>query len=193
MMDTDSFIIHAQTPDVYRDMVEDIDAYDTSDYPQNHFAYNIKNKKVIGKMKDELNGRPVQEFVGLRPKMYSCLKQTVSKRKRRKKFLNESPIAYATEEYRQALHSENSTTVTMQQIRSIKHDVFTISLRKTGLSPYDDKRYVLKDKITTLAYGYNKIVIENDGQMETEGEAAAAAAAAAAVVAGTSPTFHSLP
>ena len=70
MTDTDSFILHVQTPDVYRDMEEDIDAYDTGDYPQNHFAYNVKNKKVFRKMKDELNGRPVQVFVELRPKMY---------------------------------------------------------------------------------------------------------------------------
>ena len=58
--DTDSFILHVQTPDVYRDMVEDLGSYDTSDYPQTHFAYSTKSKKVLGKMKDELNGRPVQ-------------------------------------------------------------------------------------------------------------------------------------
>ena len=73
MTDTYSFICHVQTPNVYRDMVEDIDAYDTSDYPQNYFAYNVKSKKVLGKMKEELNGKPVQEFFGLRPKMYSLL------------------------------------------------------------------------------------------------------------------------
>ena len=73
MTDTDSFILHIQTPDIYRDMLEDVDAYDTCDYPQNHFACSNKNKKVLGKMKDELNGRPVQKFVGLRPKMYALL------------------------------------------------------------------------------------------------------------------------
>ena len=43
MTDTNSFILHVQTPDFYRDMLENIDAYDTSDYPQNHFAYSNKN------------------------------------------------------------------------------------------------------------------------------------------------------
>ena len=43
MTDTDSFNFHVQNPDVYWDMVEDIDVYETSDYPQNHFAYNVKN------------------------------------------------------------------------------------------------------------------------------------------------------
>ena len=159
MTDTDSFILHVQTPDVNKDMLEDIDAYDTGDYPQNHFAYSNKNKKVLGKMKDELNGRPVQEFVGLRPKMYSLLEADGHEKKTAKGIPKRVTDRLRQEEYRQALYSENSTMVTMQQIRSMKHDVFTVSLRKTDLSPYDDKRYVLNDKITTLACGHYKTLI----------------------------------
>jgi hypothetical protein len=33
--------------------------------------YSLTNKKVLGKIKDETHGFPIQEFVGLRPKMYS--------------------------------------------------------------------------------------------------------------------------
>ena len=34
--DTDSFIHYIQTPDLYKDMADNLDAYDTSDYPVNH-------------------------------------------------------------------------------------------------------------------------------------------------------------
>ena len=51
-------------------MKQDQDLYDTSDYPKDHPLYSVSNKKVIGKFKDETEGVPVSEFVGLRAKMY---------------------------------------------------------------------------------------------------------------------------
>ena len=35
--------------------------------------YDNSNKLVIGKMKDEIGGVAIEEFVGLQPKMYSFL------------------------------------------------------------------------------------------------------------------------
>lgn len=71
--DTDSLTYEIETPDVYDDMRRDSRLYDTSDYPQDHPSYSEANKKVIGCFKDELNSKPVEEFVGLRAKMYSIL------------------------------------------------------------------------------------------------------------------------
>ena len=69
--DTDSLLFEAQTENIYRDMMEDSEHYDFSDYPKGHPMQSDKNKKVVGKMKDETNGRPILEFVGLRAKSYS--------------------------------------------------------------------------------------------------------------------------
>ena len=56
--DTDSLLPNIQTDDVNKDMEENKDMYDTSDYPEDHFLHSKKNKKVLGKMKDEINGKP---------------------------------------------------------------------------------------------------------------------------------------
>ena len=43
-------------------MGEDIDEYDTSEYPADHL-YSTTDKKMLGKMKDEVKGIPIEEFV----------------------------------------------------------------------------------------------------------------------------------
>ena len=73
-MDTDGFIMHIKTEDFYKDIANDVEKrFDTSNYEINRPLPTGKNKKVIGLMKDELGGKIMTEFVGLRPKIYSYL------------------------------------------------------------------------------------------------------------------------
>ena len=72
--DTDSLVLHIFTDDVYDDMRNTHEWYDTSNYKESHPLFSNANKKVLGKMKDECAGTPISEFVGLRAKMYSILK-----------------------------------------------------------------------------------------------------------------------
>jgi hypothetical protein len=66
--DTDSLCYHIETPDVYDDMGQMASHFDTSDYPEEHPFYSKVNKKVVGKFKDETNGVPIIEFVGMKSK-----------------------------------------------------------------------------------------------------------------------------
>ena len=68
--DADSFIVQVETDDIYIDILEDKNLYDFSKYPTNHPNYNIINKKVLGKFKNELKSKIITEFIGLKPKMY---------------------------------------------------------------------------------------------------------------------------
>ena len=45
--------------------------FDFSNYLKDSTFFDVTNKKVIGKMKDEFEGKIVDEFVGLKSKMYS--------------------------------------------------------------------------------------------------------------------------
>ena len=78
--DTDSLCYEITTDDVYADMLHDCEQFDTSDYPLNHPNYSATNKKVLGKFKDETAGKPIIEFVGLKPKMYSILLDKTEKK-----------------------------------------------------------------------------------------------------------------
>ena len=61
-----------KSENAYADFVEDVETkLDTSNYDV-ALPLNIgRNKKVIGVVKDELDGRIITKFVGLRQKMYS--------------------------------------------------------------------------------------------------------------------------
>ena len=48
---TDSFVIEINTDDIYKDMFENKDLYDFSEYPTDHHNYSLKDKKVLGKLK----------------------------------------------------------------------------------------------------------------------------------------------
>ena len=73
-MDTDSFVMYIKTEDFYKDISNDIDRwFDTSNFNKsdNRPLETGKNKKVIGKFKDELGGKIIVEFCALRAKAYA--------------------------------------------------------------------------------------------------------------------------
>ena len=153
--DTDSLLYLIHTDDFYRDISHDIETkFDTSDYPPNHPS-GIKtgvNKKVIGMFKDEVAGRQITRFVGLRPKLYSFKVEDGSltkKCKGIKKNVVKKGIAF--EDYVQCLFSGEKQMRTMKIIRSENHDIHSKEVNKIALSNDDDKRVLMEDCIHTLA------------------------------------------
>ncbi|CAG2208295.1 unnamed protein product [Mytilus edulis] len=159
--DTDSLCYTVSTNDIYQDMMEDNHLFDTSEYDPNHPLHSTLNKKVLGKMKDETHGIPIQEFVGLKSKMYSLIYEENKQlcEKKTAKGIKKSVIKHDTrhEHYKQCLFNKEIHMSTMTQIRSYDHKLYNISINKLGLSPYDDKRYLLDDGIQSLAYGHWRI------------------------------------
>jgi len=69
--DTDSLCCHIEAEDLYADMAENIEHFDTSNFETSHPLYFFQNYRVLGKFKSETRSLAPTEFVGLRAKMYS--------------------------------------------------------------------------------------------------------------------------
>ena len=130
--DTDSLVYDIRTPDLYSDMRLKIDEfYDTSDYPVEHPLHSKKNAKTVGLFKDELNGVPIVEFVGLRAKMYSFLLPDGSSKQTAKGIKKAHMKKHVVhEQYRNCLFDETRTSARFWTIRSFGHQLTTYETNK---------------------------------------------------------------
>ena len=99
-------------------------------------------------MKNESEGRIIDEFVGLKSKMYS-IKSIDGKESNAAKGVN---IATKFSEFKDTLFSKKIMRHKMRRIQSKKHRIGTYEIDKISLSCFDDKRFVLNDGIHTLVY-----------------------------------------
>ena len=152
--DTDSLTYEIETEDAYLDFWNDKDKFDNSDYGKKSPFYNITNKKVIGKFKDEAAGQPIIEFIGLRSKMYSYVKDNETGGKTAKgikKNVIKKDIKHG--DYKNVLFNNKQMYHTMKTIRSQKHQLGSFELNKISLSCFDDKRFLHDNGITSYSYG----------------------------------------
>ena len=167
--DTDSLLYEIETDNIYADMRQHHEQFDLSNYPDDHQIFRndtpdtikwlkSKNKKVVGKMKDEAGGDAILQFVGLRAKAYAFLQETnggiveSKKLKGIKKNIVKKKIHF--QHYKNCLLSGHDHYARMVTFRSKLHVVDTVEQIKKSLSRFDDKRFILNDGISTRAYGH---------------------------------------
>ena len=156
--DTDSFCCQIETTDLYKDMSEAMDLFDTSNFDTDHPLYSKQNYRVLGKMKSETGSTPPLEFVGLRAKMYSlsCGNKSQKKAKGIKKHYVKKHLRHHS--FLNVLKNVTSTTNAKFRIfRSTNHVINTVEINKLCLTALDDKRYILEDGERTLAYGHHSL------------------------------------
>ena len=176
--DTDSLCISIEGYNnvyqtIYKSNISDgqpaINCFDLSGYPMDHIIFNglnkfdikrlkLMNKKVPGKMKDELNGDSLLEFVGLRAKAYAYRKLSgniISEEKKLKgiqKCVVKKNVNF--DQYCSSLFMKTTHMAATCSLRSHRHEIRTLAINKVATGPYDDKRYLLDDGINSLPYGH---------------------------------------
>ena len=147
-----------QTEDFYKDISADVKhRFDTSDYPPDHPSGIPSgfNKKMIGMCKDEVGGKVIDEFVGLRAKLY-LYKMFEGEESKKCKGVKKSVVkkSIAHEDYKKRLFTGKEQLRKMNVIRSHIHEVYTEEVNKIALCPSGDKRHILEDGVHTLALGH---------------------------------------
>ena len=99
-------------------------------------------------MKDKYGGAIIDEFVGLKPKMYS-IKKIDGKESSTAKGVN---IATEFNEFKEVLFNKKMIRHKMKRIQAKKHKIGSYEIDKISLSCFDDKRFVLDNGVYTLSY-----------------------------------------
>ena len=155
--DTDSFIYHLKTDNIFDELKKIKKYMDFAKYPRNHELFDNSKKNVPGFFKDEMAGTLIRSFCGLHAKCYSILT-----------FDNEQKLATAGitrfchdalthDKFVSVLADNSFCRVKQKTIVSKNHELFTVMTDRVALSAMDPKRYVLDDYVKTLPYGHYKI------------------------------------
>ena len=157
--DTDSLLYKIETEDLFEDISKDVaEKFDTSDFAKDHpkvldGTLKRMNKKVLGMMKDETAGKQIVDFVGLGAKCYSILEEE-SETKKCKGIKKDVIKRMRHKDWVTCLNEKKALLKQMTCFRSKKHEISTVVLNKVALTAEDDKRVILPDGISTLAYGH---------------------------------------
>jgi hypothetical protein len=169
--DTDSLCYHIKKQDIFQIMNENKDYFDLSDYPKDHPLYDDKNKKVMGKFKNESVGedkqlkinvvRYINEFIGLRAKLYTFTHDGEIKSHNKCKGVKSCVVKkeITIDDYRNTLYNRENKIIQQNGIRSYEHQLYTERVSKIALSCRDDKVYICDDNVHTYNHGHYKTKI----------------------------------
>jgi len=157
--DTDSLTYHIQTENLHDDMKEDLDRFDTSNFPKEHELFSMDNHRVVGKFKSETAEVAPKQFVGLRSKMYSLYVRDDKPCKTALKGIMKSYVKkhIRHQAFLKTLRSKKCTSAEFRAFRADNHVIKTVQISKICLSAFDDKRYILNDGMHSLAYGHHSL------------------------------------
>ena len=157
--DTDSLCYNIRNKNPYDVFLQHKDLFDNSEYPEDHPMYDSTNLKVCGKFKNEAVKKgivhDISHFVGLRSKVYAY-KVFGGKEDKRLKGIKKSVCKkdICFNDYYNTNFTKKGFDIKQNGFRSYKHQIYTETVSKIGLSCYDDKVYLCDNMINTYSLGH---------------------------------------
>ena len=152
---------------MHEDVKNRTDWFDFSNYHKDHPNFDLSNKLVPGKFKDEMGRRLIEEFVGFRSKK-NFIKTSDGKVKKTAKgvltVVKEKNITH--ENYKQCLFEQKQMRLKQTNIMQDKHEMYTADLTKTTLSPFNDKKWIKRVKSDFTSYSFGHYMIEQEEEAE---------------------------
>ncbi len=181
--DTDSVVYRLIVPDIYQWVGNYKEHFDLSESQRGDLKDDT-NKKVLGKFKDEMQSKPIKEFVSLNPKVYSYKKCTLDELRQsfpgaynidnsgmpmgELKKLNKggsktlkgvSKVVVKNEidheDYTHVLETNDPVKRNVVSIRSFNHQLCTHTQEKIASANFYDKMEMI-DRVYCVPFGYNR-------------------------------------
>ena len=140
-------------PYIFTGLKDINDEMDLSGYEKNHKCFDACNKKVLGKFKDEVDGKIMTGFTGLRPKCYAFKIHGGDKKNKKCKGTAKNTVErnIQYDGYNKVLETNEVIHRSFHSSRSKNHKI--LSTTKVCLNSYESKR-CWTTALDSLAYGH---------------------------------------
>ena len=138
--DTDSLMYWVETADIYKELVAEREHFDFAAFDKACPFFDASNNKVIGKFKNEANGKPITEFVGLSPKMYSFLiddKGHTTEKHRANGIKRGASREIRHQQYVDQLQRPAENFLPNHRIGSTLHQIYTIEVGENSWTTFE--------------------------------------------------------
>ena len=138
LTNTNSLMYKIKTEDIYEDFSNDKEMFDFSNYSTKSKCFDDSNKLVVGKMKDETGGVVTEEFVRLKPEIYSLLVDDNSEHKKAKGVNKNFVATISHNEFNDVLLNKKCLRHSMNKIQAKDHRIGTYEINKISFSCSED-------------------------------------------------------
>ena len=161
--DTDSFILQITDPQVDSKLAGLAGTHlDTSGYPPDHPLFSTANKMKLGVFKNEFPQDHILGFVCLKPKLYSLDLASREQCVRAKGVKKCESRKLTYDLYVQTLEQQTLHRITQRTIARKLCENKSVVVEKIGLNPFDNKRFICDDGVSTLPLGHCKLLTPID-------------------------------